>query len=875
MAKVKNLSVKIQSGTTSTLYALWYMNTQTSTTTSSAIKVGTKVSIKSGATYYNGVDVPDWIEAKQWVVSEVSGDRVVIDKSVDGNYSICSPINSKYLTVVGSSSSSTVETDTLDHYIVTWNYRTADGVWFNGSSSTTTYNTALYDIPSNAVKVRCFVKPVSKTYKVTVDDKEEERSYWTGVAVYKDYTVPTSPPETPSGLSVSIDGYTLTAVVEGIEDAKADRIYFEVIRDSSDNTTYKFKTGYCDVKYQRASFSCKIVAGFCYRVRCRAAYGYKETYLYSDWTTYTSQESTVPLSTGPVRCKVISESSVKLSWTASATATSYDIEYSTDSSYFDISSEVSSTSTENNEILITGIDSGHKWYFRVRSVNSKGNSTWSPLVTAILGSTPSAPTTWSNTSTGMVTDTITLYWVHNAEDGSAQTAAEICLKLNDSALVHRYITLDYSDSDEEDNPIYSYELPLSEFADGTEIHWSIKTKGILDTYSPSSTTRTITVYAPPTLELHLGEDAAKWLWDTFNFETDTIETAATGEYLECYPYDIKAVAGPNARYSQEPLCYRVSVTAEDTYETEDIFGKTKIIQAKTEVFGKTIYTSSYNLSTALEAGDVDLVDGQTYKVTVTVTMNSGLTASDSGTFTVNWFDELYEPEARITISSDNISAYIAPFCLNEYDALDDDVTLSVYRREYDGGFTEIATGITNDGVMTVVDPHPALDYARYRIVAVNKNTGVSGYSDIPGMPIKEPSIVIQWDDSWTSFDYTEEAEREIPAYSGSLVKLPYNVDVSESHEPDVSLVKYIGRKNPVSYYGTQRGETATWSTVIPKYDKETIYALRRLSAWMGDVYVREPNGIGYWAHVTVSMTINHLELTIPISLTITRVEGGM
>ena len=88
-------------------------------------------------------------------------------------------------------------------------------------------------------------------------------------------------------------------------------------------------------------------------------------------------------------------------------------------------------------------------------------------------------------------------------------------------------------------------------------------------------------------------------------------------------------------------------------------------------------------------------------------------------------------------------------------------------------------------------------------------------------------------------------------------------------------INYIGRKHPVSYYGTHLGETATWSMEIPKSDKETLYALRRLSAYMGDVYVREPSGSGYWASIKVSFSQNNRELTIPISMSITRVEGGM
>ena len=63
--------------------------------------------------------------------------------------------------------------------------------------------------------------------------------------------------------------------------------------------------------------------------------------------------------------------------------------------------------------------------------------------------------------------------------------------------------------------------------------------------------------------------------------------------------------------------------------------------------------------------------------------------------------------------------------------------------------------------------------------------------------------------------------------------------------------------------------------VIPKEDKETIYALRRLSIWDGDVYVREPSGMGYWANVGVTFNIKHKEVSIPVTLSITRVEGGV
>ena len=139
----------------------------------------------------------------------------------------------------------------------------------------------------------------------------------------------------------------------------------------------------------------------------------------------------------------------------------------------------------------------------------------------------------------------------------------------------------------------------------------------------------------------------------------------------------------------------------------------------------------------------------------------------------------------------------------------------------------------------------------------------------------EKSVVLQWDEEWSSFELVNGDITTNNPRSGSLLKLPYNIDVSDNNKSDVNLVEYIGRKHPVSYYGTQVGSSANWNVEIPKTDKDTLYALRRLAVWMGDVYVREPSGSGYWANVSVSFSQTRKELTIPLSLSITRVEGGM
>lgn len=79
-------------------------------TSGSEIKAGSLVKVAADATYYNGKSIADWIKATNWYVKSVSGDRAVIDKSEDGKYSICSPVNVKHLSLVDYTPNTQTET---------------------------------------------------------------------------------------------------------------------------------------------------------------------------------------------------------------------------------------------------------------------------------------------------------------------------------------------------------------------------------------------------------------------------------------------------------------------------------------------------------------------------------------------------------------------------------------------------------------------------------------------------------------------------------------------------------------------------------------------------------------------------------------------
>lgn len=848
MAKVKNLKIELQSGSDSTHFASWQFDSGASSsgsTSSGSVKVGDLVSIKSGATYYNGVAIPSWVMALKWYVTQVSGDRAVLGKDSSGAYNISSPINTKYLTGgtgTGSSSNSSSGDDAskLDYYEVKWYYDTGNNVWFSGGESNTKDTNATYSPPENTIKIKVSVKPVSKTYT----SNNEEVSYWTGTAVTATYTIATNPPDKAGTPTVAIDKFTLTATLDNISDPRADQMQFQVYNGDKLFTLAVVKVLTC-----RAVFKISVKAGGTYRVRCRAINLYSTSRIFGEWGDFSNDVATIPAAVSGIKAVADSETSVKVTWKASSTATGYQIEYTENKLYFDTASDVQSMDVEGTTAYVTGLETGKEWFFRVRATNTQGESSWSGIVSVAIGSRPEAPTAWSLSSSVIAGEDIKFYWVHNTEDGSAQTGAQLNLDIGGAVTT---TTIETTPSDDEEETTYSYTLSSSSYTEGTVIKWRIRTKGITNVYSPWSAWRTINVYAPPTLSL--------------------VSSVTEDDRLERLPFVVIAEAGPD---TQTALSYHLSIIAQNSYETTDFTGEPVRVIAGTEVYSNVSIASGNRMEWGVGAGDLMLENGQEYTAIITASMDSGLTAQDSIWFYVAWEDVDYAPDASIAIDKDALTAHITPYCLDTTGALVENVSLAVYRREANGSFVLIGEEIQNDRVTTVLDPHPALDYARYRIVVLDSVTGSVSFEDLPGLPVGEPSIVIQWDESWSSFDYTEEDATEVPPWVGSMLKLPYNISVSESYDPDISLVEYIGRQHPVSYYGTQKGESASWSTVIPKTDKETLYGLRRLARWAGDVYVREPSGIGYWAQINVSMSSKYLDVTIPVSFDVTRVEGGI
>ena len=818
---------------------------------------------------------------------EVTGVKVRLQAGTDRTYyaSWNKLSGSKTVTVNKKKQKKTYDSLT-DNYSYEWDYYTG-GKWFEGSTGTVENVSGkpvncTYSAPDNAEKVRFKVKPIAKTY---TDKKKKEHSRysssWSKWVPVDTEAASTYTPETPSNINVELTAQKITVTLDTY-DTNTSQIEFEILSNDNQKITVP-KIGVVNnrVKYVQDN----LATGHGYRVRAKAWNGSHS----SDWSQYTNEEWTPPNAPGKPIIVGLTSTSVEVSWAASDGAETYTIEYTTNEDYF-IKNRDAVQTKEGIESTVQHITdlSGDIWYFRVRSVNSHGNSEWSAVEHSAIGKRPNAPTTWSSTTTAYVGRDVYLYWTHNAADSARETTANLKLIINGAA-DPEIIPIPNETQPEDDTGTYSYVLNTDRFEAGASIEWCVQTKGAVEEYSEWSITRTIDIYKAPSLNMTIGS-GNRWLWDPFNFDLDDIYTAQgdlipwTGEppVVTSLPLFIQLIAEP---FTQTPVVYYISIVSLADYEDVDSAGEPIFIRTGQEVFNKIYNRQRNTLTIAIGPDELNLQDGISYKIVATVSMDSGLEASTSiEEFIVDWQSIDYYFDADFTYDEATTSIYIQPACY--YVKPDDeetdgeyveDVLLTVYRQNFDGEFIEVAAGLPNEAGLSVVDPHPPLNYGRYRIVAKSLKTGEIDFADLETEPIEESAIIIQWNERSNTFnnDTTEDETEADEPYSGMMLKLPYNVDVTDSNEIDTEFVEYIGRKHPVSYYGTHVRQKSSWKSTIPSDDIETINLLRKLSVWMGDAYVREPNGTGYWAQVKVSFSIEHCSVTIPVNLELTRVEGGL
>ena len=710
------------------------------------------------------------------------------------------------------------------------------------------------------------------------------------------YNLPKTYDLSPPSLSASIDGSNLTISADASSSGEdAYGVQIAVYQNHGGDTLTQHSTkNFVVASTHLANWILKLPNNNAtYKVRARSYESLRKSY--SEWSEFTDVYSRPPIVSN-FRVKVMDTSvtdskKVLCQWTSdySVYTDGYTIQYTTDKQNFDAETNDGITAVTigdpgTNAYTLDGLDTGVKYFFRiVGSSKINGDSDWSSIISLELGTKPDPPTTWSSVSVATPEDKeVILYWSHNSTDGSDLTKSRLTYNIEVDGKVET--SARYELDPPTDGSIPCYTIDISSYTKDAKIYWQVQTKGLesMD-WSKTSLRREIDVYTPPSLSMTI---------------TDNNSDNKDSSKITALPINIRLQTEAQKDRPQHAIGYGISIVADDDsyYRIYDASGNEVVIHPGDEIYSKTVYTSSVN-EYAFKIGysDILLKNGMSYIVKGTIYMSSGLSTSVEQYINVN-FLESNIPIPTVSLEPDIESGYtmgIQACVFDENGNCPSSIELSIYRIMPDGELLEIISNVHNSDSFYVTDPHPSLRNAKYRVVATDKNTGLSAYVDTAGINFDDPAIIIQWDENWNSYSIdpisyiagtdasgnivlseVSSKTTDFP-WSGSLLRLPYNIDVTESNTLDTSLVEYIGRKHPVGYYGTQQGSSASWNTSVPADDDETIFLLRRLAIYPGDVYVREPSGIGYWANISVSFNKNHGDVIIPVTLDIKRVEGGI
>lgn len=882
------------------------------------------------------------------------------------------------------------------YFLAGWAVTKTESVPIDHAAVSNFYTTT-YEVPQNEgiTSVRCSICPVPDP---SLNECTRNRVYgawgsctWPDYYRYLQLDGLFGPPEYSSAPEVEVDtdktGLSLTTRVTNYTGIGDIFMTFQVRYDGS--SLYRNVTVPYNKNERLAEAKVTLLPGHKYKVRVRPCFsnnGNYNSWTAKKWSPYSSDILTKP-NTPKKLTQLCADPTtghpnlVKVSVQSVPTATKYGIEWTIDKKYFDTGSSLvfSAETPENSNTAYIEPEEGHAYFVRVRAINTAGNSDWylSPKK-IVLGRKPSAPTTWTLTSSfiGGEEKDATFYWTHNTQDGSTQRAAKINFNINGVEYEYDWPGVTYSSSSTykkgdyvsynngiykakqdistpevwnvshweyigdgmENDDVYFYKLHLDNIQDAV-IKWKVKTKGIINEYSDYSTLREVKVYTEPEVNLlyrpnisglyhrvlslynidmvdELADKLSEIEQTTVTPEEalERIETNSVDYYvfmtvlnkvidaynlshqneqditipdetIFSYPINLQCTSQP---LSQDPISYTLKIISVGSYETKGFDGDVEsvvagqILYTKFGTFPDSQIPDPHNFMFSIKASDVHLENGMDYIFNISMSMNSGLTATYDLKLETSFEGHNVLLTARVSYDTDSYIAYINPVgytmdkpLVDKQPQIADNLTLAVYRREYNGEYTLIEEDIYNSGSITVTDPHPSLNKGMYRIVSTNTITGNIDFQDVNSDGIQDPCIIIQWDEKVKTLSDMPIVTDPLsdPLYGGSIVRLPFNIKTSENNSIDVEHINYIGRKRPVPYFGTQLGESATLNCEIDKADEDTLFQLRRLAIYMGEVYVREPSGMGYWATVAVSFDRSYDSLVIPVTINVTRVEG--
>ena len=548
--------------------------------------------------------------------------------------------------------------------------------------------------------------------------------------------------------------------------------------------------------------------------------------------------------------------------------------------------------------FITGVETGKKWYFRVRSVcvteESTTYSPWSKDVSIDLSSAPAVPVLYLSEETITENGMVTAYWSYVSTDGTLQVAGNVVEATYSNGAWHYGRTVGATTSAQHVD-IYA---KAQGWQNGDVVYLALQTRAGSGGASGYSTPVKLEIAAEPTVtitstnlassetltEYFEGDGSTKVFTCSSTLSSAPTVTVNGSSRSSSYSGDkVTLTSAPAAgatvviRYTTSANRVLTTLPMTATITSTNASALTVAIE-RAEAYpiirpdgtkmdgavGETVYVStiSANASNSISIELNDLIgrldDGAYYNFVATASDKYGQTAVQSIRFRVHWSHQAGVPTATFVTDEPNYAVRITPTAPSG--AANGD-TCDIYRLGAD--MPELIVSGGNFGT-TYVDPYPAFgEYSGYKIVTVTAN----------GDYITESNEFAQYDTTLSTGAYTQlDPGLLVIDFDGNRAELPYNIGLGNSWAKDFKRTAYLGGHVAGDHNKAVTRDLSA-STVVVRGDNGGIDTIMRdLARYAGICHVRTPEGSSFAADIQVSEDISYDSALISYSLSIQKVD---
>ena len=494
-----------------------------------------------------------------------------------------------------------------------------------------------------------------------------------------------------------------------------------------------------------------------------------------------------------------------------------------------------------SEWNISGLETGVRWYIRVRLASGSGENVnygpWSEAVIVDLSSAPCIPSL--TLSAGVIPEdgSVTANWAYVTTDGTRQAYAEICEASVGSE------GIEYGDV------IASTEAAQHITIYAEEAGWSSGETHYLCVRVVSASGRVSDEWSDP-VPVVIAEPLEAVIASTSLVDqTITVEGESRSvKSLIAMPLTVQAT-GAGAGGTTSIAVERAEEYHVDRPDETDFNGfEGETIALLTQIGEAAVTFDRDDL-----LGKLD--DGARYRIVATVQDGLGQSSTAELEFEVHWSHQAIMPQAEVMM--DGTIALITPVMPEGAQEGD---TCDIYRLSADK--PELIVEGAQFGV-TYVDPYPAIgEFGGHRIVFVTSD----------GDYITEDDEIAWLDLKKEDGDCLDIIHGLID-YDGEQVRIFYDTSQSNTWEKDFQESIYLGGSVQGDWNKSVSMKSSVNVSMVTVKDQEMMLLMRRLAAYPGICHIRTLDGSSYACDIQIQESRNYGKdvQKAEFSLSITRV----